>query len=188
MSHDLSKVPDANKKHPQVIATQSHSPIVGCPKAHSNSQFPASLHPVRGFGASNLGLFQKVEISFPSYLPYLATGWAVLEIEALTTRDFASLDNILNVVQGLIFLGVCQNVKLEFVCVVCLCVVCCVMFTELGACGAFIINCPARRSVSKSELARYTNRRAGTSLLYRLTGLQIWWLPSVNLGHTRRKP
>jgi hypothetical protein len=65
-------------------------------------------------------------------LPYLATGRAVLEIEALTTGDFASMDNILNVVQGLIFLGVCQNVKLEFVCVVCLC-------PELGACGTFIV-------------------------------------------------
>lgn len=86
--------------------------------------FAASLHPDRGFataglGPSILGLCQKVDICSPRYLPYLARGWAVLQAEALTARDFASLENILNVVYGLTFLGVCQNKKLEFEGIVC---------------------------------------------------------------------
>jgi hypothetical protein len=61
--------------------------------------FTASLHLVRGFataglGTRTLGLCQKVEICSSRYL---ARGWAVLEAEALTAKDFASLDNILNV-------------------------------------------------------------------------------------------
>jgi hypothetical protein len=87
----------------------SHSSIVsGSRKEHSNWRldlqcervlFTASLHLIRGFataglGASTLGLCQKVEICSPRYL---ARGWAVLEVEVLTAKDFASLDNILKV-------------------------------------------------------------------------------------------
>jgi hypothetical protein len=78
--------------------------VLGSRKEHSNLQckqvlFIASLFLVRGFataglGAGTLGLYQKVEICSPRYL---ARGRAVLEVEVLTAKDFASLDNILNV-------------------------------------------------------------------------------------------
>ena len=59
----------------------------------------ASLHLFLGFttaglGAGTLGWCQKVEICSPRYL---ARVWAVLEVEVLMAKDFASLDNILNV-------------------------------------------------------------------------------------------
>lgn len=61
--------------------------------------FIALLYLVRGFAtaglrAGTLGLCQKVEICSSRYL---ASGWAVLEVEVLTVKDFTSLDNILNV-------------------------------------------------------------------------------------------
>lgn len=92
-----------------VSVRHSHPSIVlGSRKEHSNSRldlqceqvlFTASLNLVRGFatvglGAGTLGLCQKVEICSPRYL---ARGWAVLEVEVLTAKDFASQDNILNV-------------------------------------------------------------------------------------------
>ena len=61
--------------------------------------FTTLLHLVRGFAtarlrAGALGLYQKVEIRSPRNL---ARGWAVLEVEGLLAKDFASLNNILNV-------------------------------------------------------------------------------------------
>lgn len=66
--------------------------------------------------AGTLGLCQKVEICSPRYL---VRGWAVLEVEALAAKDFANLDSILKVAQGLIFSGVSLLMKLKCVGVVC---------------------------------------------------------------------